>query len=408
MFRIFSLAPLALLFLVAATPVADPPAAFGVRERVLDISMSPGGSKIAFITPGPGQSTVLYTVDAAGGSAPVRAVAADGRPERLTECGWVSEQRLICTIYFVVENIVPNQPVDGTRLFAVNADGSGAKLLSRRTGANDLYLATGGGEVIDWLPGSDGEVLMGRTYVPESRIGSHFEEKRKGYGVDRVDTLSTNTKTVEQPDDHAGGYISDGRGTVRIMATYDVAGATGYDERQGQLFLPDQGLTRVEALLQLQCRTRSKDCVPSRSIPTLDVAYAFRKDSAGRHVLVSVALDGSKRETLVFAHPQVDVDSTRADRAGATRGRPDLRHRPAPGDLLRQGARRARPLAFQGAPRPAARSASSIRARTRASFCSLREAIPIRAVITCSTRRPRPSTRSCSPGPSSRTPSSRR
>ena len=309
MFKIISLATLAPLFLVAAVPVADPPAAFGVRERVLDISMSPGGSKIAFITPGPGQSTVLYTVDSAGGSAPVRAVAADGRPERLTQCGWVSEQRLICTIYFVVENIMPNQPVDGTRLFAVNADGTGAKLLSRRTGANDLYLALGGGEVIDWLPGSDGEVLMGRNYVPESRIGSHFEEKRKGYGVDRIDTVSLNTKNVEQPDDHAGDYISDGRGNVRIKATFDVAGATGYTSGKVNYFYRTKASRDWKPFSNYNVNT-FEGLRPVAVDPALDVAYAFRKDAAGRDILVSVALDGSKRETVVFAHPQVDVDST--------------------------------------------------------------------------------------------------
>jgi dipeptidyl aminopeptidase/acylaminoacyl peptidase len=309
MFRIFSLTVPALLFLVAAGPPADPPAAFGVRERVLDISMSPGGSKIAFITPGPGQSTVLFTVDAAGGAAPVRAIAADGRPERLTQCGWVSEQRLICTIYFVIENIVPNQPIDGTRLVALNADGTGAKLLSRKTGANDLYLATGGGEVIDWLPGSDGEVLMGRTYVPESRIGSHFEEKRKGYAVDRIDTESLNTKMVEQPDDHAGDYISDGRGNVRIKGTYDIAGATGYASGKLNYFYRTKSSRDWKPLSNYNVNT-FEGFRPVAVDPALDLAYGFRRDAAGREMLVSIALDGSKRETVVFAHPQVDVDST--------------------------------------------------------------------------------------------------
>ncbi|MEA3065010.1 MAG: hypothetical protein QOJ27_1456 [Sphingomonadales bacterium] len=309
MFRIFALVPIALLVLVGAGAPADPPAAFGVRERVLDISMSPGGTKIAFITPGPGQSTVLYTVDAAGGTAPLRAAAADGRPERLTECGWVSEQRLICTIYFVIENIVPNQPVDGTRLVALNADGSGAKLLSRKTGANDLYLATGGGEVIDWLPGSDGDVLMGRDYVPESRIGSHLEQKRKGYGVDRIDTVSLVTKIVEQPNDHAGDYISDGRGNIRIMATYDIAGATGYESGKVNYFYRTKASRDWKALSNYDVST-FEGLRPVAVDPDLDVAYGFRRDQTGRQVLVSVALDGSKRETVVFAHPQVDVDST--------------------------------------------------------------------------------------------------
>jgi dipeptidyl aminopeptidase/acylaminoacyl peptidase len=297
-----------MLLLVGAAPPADPPAAFGARERVLDISMSPGGTKLAFITPGPGQSTVLYTVDAAGGRPPQRAVAADGRPERLSQCGWVSEQRLICTLYFVVENIVPNQPVDGTRLIALNADGTGAKLLSRRVSANDLYLALGGGEVVDWLPGSDGDVLIARSYVPESKIGTRFEEKRKGYAVDRIDTESLNTSMVEQPDDHAGDYISDGRGNVRIKGTYDIAGATGYLSGKLNYFYRTKGSRDWKPLSTYHLNTEA-GYRPVAVDPDLDVVYGFREDAAGRKVLASIALDGSKRETVVFAHPQVDVDS---------------------------------------------------------------------------------------------------
>ncbi|HEX2764959.1 MAG TPA: S9 family peptidase [Allosphingosinicella sp.] len=305
--RIF--AATALLFLVGAAPPADPPAAFGVRERVLGIAMSPGGTKIAFITPGPGQSTVLYTVDAAGGSAPQRAVAADGKPERLRECAWVSEDRLICSIYFVLDKFLPNQPIDGTRLVALNADGTGAKLLSRKVGANDLYLSTFGGEVIDWLPGSDGAVLMGRVYVPESRIGSHFEEKKKGYGVDRIDTRSLAGKAVEQPDDHASNYISDGRGNVRIMETYDVAGATGYLSGKFNYFYRTKASREWKPLSTYNVNT-FEGLRPVAVDPDLDIAYAFRKDAAGRWILVGISLDGSKRETLVLEHPQVDVDDT--------------------------------------------------------------------------------------------------
>lgn len=81
MFRIFALTPLALLLLVAASPVADPPA-FGARESILDIALSPSGRKVAFIGPGPAQATVLYTADAAGGASPRQALGANGRPER--------------------------------------------------------------------------------------------------------------------------------------------------------------------------------------------------------------------------------------------------------------------------------------------------------------------------------------
>ena len=41
--------------------------------------------------------------------------------------------------------------------------------------------------------------------------------------------------------------------------------------------------------------------------PDLDVVYGFKR-SNGRFALFSIALDGSKKESLVYAHPEVDVD----------------------------------------------------------------------------------------------------
>jgi len=57
------------LALVAAAPVApDLAEAFGARESVEQISLSPDGSKIAYIAPRPGQGAALYTVNLADGA----------------------------------------------------------------------------------------------------------------------------------------------------------------------------------------------------------------------------------------------------------------------------------------------------------------------------------------------------
>jgi len=309
MFRIYSFGALALLCLAGAGTPADPPAAFGVRESVLDVALSPAGRKVAFISPGPGQATYLFTVDAAGGAEPRRALLADGKPERLSQCGWVSEERLVCTVYMVVDNVVPGQPIGATRLVAVNADGSNLKLISRRERPDDQYVSFGGGDVIDWLPGSDGAVLMGRQYVPEARAGTHLEDKREGYGVDRIDTAGLSSKTVEPPKLRASDYISDGRGTIRIMASTDIAGATGYDSGKLNFYYRTKASRDWKTLGTYNLIT-NEGFYPVAIDPDLDVAYGYKTGEGGRRALYSVALDGSKKETLVFAHPQVDVDST--------------------------------------------------------------------------------------------------
>ncbi|HEX8381527.1 MAG TPA: S9 family peptidase [Allosphingosinicella sp.] len=306
MFRIFGLGASALIFLVAAGTPADPPAAFGARESVLDVSLSPSGTKVAFISPGPARSTLLYTVDVGSEAEPRLTLSADGKPERLSSCGWVNEQRLICEIYMVLENIVPGQPAGATRLVAINADGSNAKLLSRRGRSDDLYVALRGGEVIDWQPGTEGSVLMGRQYVPEARKGSNIQDSREGYGVDRIDTASLSGKGVEPPKRDASDYISDGRGNIRIMAITEVGGS-GYATGKVNYYYRSKGSRDWKTLGTVNNNT-NEGFFPIAVDPDLDIAYGFRTGEGGRWALYSVTLDEYKTQTKVFAHPQVDVD----------------------------------------------------------------------------------------------------
>jgi dipeptidyl aminopeptidase/acylaminoacyl peptidase len=298
---------LSLLLLPAAGPPADPAAAFGAREDVSSISLSPAGRKVAFISPGPGASSVVYAVDAVEGAQPRRVLSADGRKERITDCGWVSEERLVCEAVFLMENVVPGELLMASRVFAINADGTKPMLLSRRSRADDAYFAFGGGEILDWLPGTDGAVLMARRYVPEVKIGSIVEDKREGYGVDRVAADNAATKAVESPNKQAGGYLSDGRGKVRIMLVPDRADS-GYATGRLTYFYRTKAsdgwkqLSIYNAMNETGFRPVAVD-------PDLDVAYGFKR-ADGRDSLYSVALDGSTRETLIYSHPQVDVDST--------------------------------------------------------------------------------------------------
>src|SRR5687768_10539593 len=76
-----------------------PEAAFGARESVQEASLSPDGRRLAFIAPTEGQGSALFTVPVDGSAPPQRALLATGNPERLRECGWVSNSRMACTVY---------------------------------------------------------------------------------------------------------------------------------------------------------------------------------------------------------------------------------------------------------------------------------------------------------------------
>src|SRR5258708_1837322 len=59
-------------------------------------------------------------------------LSASGKPERIAGCDWVSNQRLVCTIYFVTSASSLLEPVEFSRLVAVNIDATKLQLLSTR------------------------------------------------------------------------------------------------------------------------------------------------------------------------------------------------------------------------------------------------------------------------------------
>jgi len=82
----------------------DAAAAFGARPGVADLSLSPDGKSVAYIVPTKGQGSMLVTLDLAEGSKTHVALRASGKPERLGNCHWVSNERLVCIMYGVVKS----------------------------------------------------------------------------------------------------------------------------------------------------------------------------------------------------------------------------------------------------------------------------------------------------------------
>lgn len=285
----------------------DAAARFGAREGVSDISLSPDGTRIAYIAPGTGQANTLWTVELGAGDAPAslpkRAIAADGKPLRLRKCGWVSNTRLLCEIFSYRKGV--DGIVVDTKLIAANADGTELKMVSARRGSDALYTVRFGGNVVDWLPGQDGAVLVGRYFVPEARVGSLLEKRDEGYGVERVDTRSGKSTAVESARRDAVEYLSDGRGTIRIMGMQPTK-VSGYAGGIVNYFyrLP----TKREWLPMNSYDVRTREGFNPLAVDAArNLVYGLKKKD-GRQALYSVALDGSLKGELVFAHPQVDVD----------------------------------------------------------------------------------------------------
>lgn len=83
----------------------------------------------------------------------------------------------------------------------------------------------GGGSIVDWLPNEDGAALIQRVHMADDRLGTRIGSSKEGIAVDWVDTQTLKSKSVEPRHDGVFEYISDGRGTVRVMGISTRQGA---------------------------------------------------------------------------------------------------------------------------------------------------------------------------------------
>lgn len=295
----------------AELPAQTAAAAFGARAAVLQASLSPDGGRVALVMAYRTRGAALLIADPAKGGDPVTILRSTGERERLTDCHWSSDTRLLCQLYFVetapVGLLRTGNVISYTRLVSLNADGTDLKVVTARTNERSQGLVFNGGQVIDWLADGKGSVLMTRSFVPESKIGSIVAKTAEGLGVERIDTTTLARDTVEPARSTAAEFISDGHGTVRVMGNQPRT-TSGYDAN------------RINYAYR---RAGSRDWLPLGTLtltaqgavgfnpyvvdPALDAVYGFdAKD--GRQALYRVALDGSLRRELVLANPSVDID----------------------------------------------------------------------------------------------------
>ncbi len=288
---------------VAVAQAVPPEKAFGARESVSSASLSPDGKTMAFLAPTAGKGNALFTAPVDGSAPPKRSLVASGDPEMVSGCGWVSSDRLLCTV------IAPREEsgylLNASRLVAIDASGANFKMLSQRNTDNALYFNRFGGSVVDWLPGQDGAVLMGKWIVPEVTTGTLIAKKKEGFAVERVDTRTGQGRTVVKPIIDGSEFISDGSGEVRIAGVTQYAGdfsATGLVRYRYKV----KGTNDWNDLGVLDTRT-NEGFNPYIVDPAENVAYGLNKDN-GRLALFKRALDGTNAVTKVFARPDVDVD----------------------------------------------------------------------------------------------------
>jgi dipeptidyl aminopeptidase/acylaminoacyl peptidase len=289
-----------------APGATDMAKAFGARDSVLGVSISPDGKTLAVIQPTEGRGSVVSIVKVDGSSEFKPVLASSGSPDRLNGCGWASDTRLVCNIYMI--GSVYGDKVGVSRMMAIDADGTGAKELTARQNGEALAFALSGGHVIDWTGGKgDGSVLMTRVYLPETTTGTISANTKEGVGVDRVDTRTLSRQMVEPPNNSASRYITDGRGPVRIMA---IARSNSLDQSTGTyVYRYRKKDSRDWQTLNTVTFTnyQADGFVPEAVDPDLDVVYGLENVN-GRTGLYKIALDGSLKKDLVFERTDAPID----------------------------------------------------------------------------------------------------
>ncbi|HVR81783.1 MAG TPA: S9 family peptidase [Luteimonas sp.] len=277
-------------------------ALFGVRETVEQIDMSPDGSKIVYLTPGPGRVSLVYVADLVGGE-PQQVLASSGNPDRLRWCNFASNERLVC-------KLVGQADVDGTmvpfsRLLAVDTNGKNARPLGENKSRYDARIRQFDGEILDWLPDDNGAVLMAREYVPEvGKMNTLMVRKTNGLGIDRIDVVTMDSTPVEGAAKSADFFIADGRGHVRMK---------GFREQHGIQGLLSSRLNysyRLPGSMEWKAFSSLENGIGMAALAVdegSNSAYVLKKLD-GRQALYRVKLDGSMAAELIYKNDKVDVD----------------------------------------------------------------------------------------------------
>lgn len=292
-------APIAMV--EAQSTLAQDAVAFGVRESVTAIDLSPNGRSVVYIEPTAATGVIAYIADVESGDTKPFLKSSGASEEKLRWCGFVTDTRLICRYTATVRDV--DRLISFARLISIDSDGSNIKQLGQRESWNDSRIRQFDGSIIDWLPGGRGEVLMAREYIPEvNRTGSRIGRHKDGLAVDKIHTLTLAADTVEAPRQGVRSYMTDGRGNVRVTILDE-------DNGSGELTGRSRVDYRSTGSRQWTPLTRfgEEEIHPLAVDAASDSLYALKKLN-GRYALYRFRLGKTPVPELVASHPKVDID----------------------------------------------------------------------------------------------------
>ena len=290
----------------SAETVDDSAARFGVRASVLDISLSPSGNKIAYISAGPEHTEILNVVDLAAGTGVQPIITNSEKLGDLDDCEWAAETRLVCQMY-VMGKRGDGTLVPFTRLIALDDDGGNVEQLTERQSSRATQFTQFGGGVLALdVAGSDGSILVSRQWVKDVTTGTRLANSKEGLGVDLIDIESGRRKVVEQPDMQTAYYLADETGAIRFKGRI-INDARGYaTDRWINLYRTKNDRDWRELGDVVLNGAKLVDFEPVAIDGANDLVYGFHNID-GYEALVAVSIDGTDEARLVMARSDVDI-----------------------------------------------------------------------------------------------------
>jgi dipeptidyl aminopeptidase/acylaminoacyl peptidase len=287
-------------------PVTDMARAFGARELVRQISLSPDGTRFAAVLSIKAHAQVLAVAPVDHPEQLKAILNADGDPETIESCNWANDARLVCSIY-TIDGKASNL-IGFSRLIAINPDGTGMKMMTGSGSGQALGLQQDGGNVIDWYGDSAcSAILITRQFVEEQSTGNLVANRQNGLGVERIDPVTLKRSIVERPNGAARLFITDGVGNVRITSRRG-SNDDGYLNSQSSYLYRRVDSHNWEPLVTVTSDSQvTSGFRPIAVDPTLNVAFGL-DDNKGHDALYKMALEGTGKRELVYANPDVDVD----------------------------------------------------------------------------------------------------
>ncbi|MEP2736509.1 MAG: S9 family peptidase [Erythrobacter sp.] len=286
--------------------LAETATRFGALQSVTDISLSPSGTKIVYVTPGKKSEESIFVVDLGTDNPPKQIVSFNQPNARLAGCNWANENRIVCNVFSFQKQ--GDVILGATRYVGIDPSKGKARNITPEGRFGYSFTGQYGGSIIALdVPGKDNRVLMTRRYYKGKSNNTRIFSSKEGLGVDLVDVDSGKSTNTINPNRNAVNYLADERGDVRIMATSDTANSR-FAQNEVRYFYRKKESKDWEPLNRLDTSgDLSQGFIPVAVDTALDVVYGFeRKD--GFQALFTVKLDGSETKKLVLKRDDVDVN----------------------------------------------------------------------------------------------------